>query len=257
MTIKKIYLLSLSLIVCNLVHAQYPQKIYVNSIHKCGTHLLTKAITLLTGQTQLYAGQIIDKAPEKFDREKDETNIIKLLKYMPNNEFLQCHMRYSLELENDLRKNNYKVFFIYRDPRDRVVSEAYWAKQNNKHTDKTISEIISNLIKITNGHYKNFLGWKKSNIVCTLKFENLVGPNGGGNAELQKIEIKKICKYLGIKSKKLEEYCINNLWGDSHTFRKGEIGNWKKHFTKEQKSEFKRLNGKLLIELGYEKDYNW
>jgi len=44
---------------------------------------------------------------------------------------------------------------------------------------------------------------------------------------------------------------------NSHTFRTGKSGNWKTVFTERQKDLFKEIAGDLLIELGYEKDYNW
>ena len=44
---------------------------------------------------------------------------------------------------------------------------------------------------------------------------------------------------------------------EAHTFRTGQIGGWKNAFTAEHTDAFKRVAGHLLIELGYEKDYDW
>lgn len=41
------------------------------------------------------------------------------------------------------------------------------------------------------------------------------------------------------------------------TFRKGQIGSWKTHFTDEHKRIFKAISGDLLTETGYESDANW
>jgi hypothetical protein len=43
----------------------------------------------------------------------------------------------------------------------------------------------------------------------------------------------------------------------SGTFRKGQPGNWREHFTPANKALFKDVAGDLLIHLGYEQDYNW
>ena len=44
----------------------------------------------------------------------------------------------------------------------------------------------------------------------------------------------------------------------SGTFRKGEPGNWKSHFTDENKRRFKAIAGDLLTRLGYEdSDQDW
>ena len=40
-------------------------------------------------------------------------------------------------------------------------------------------------------------------------------------------------------------------------FRKGIAGDWKNHFSDEDKSVFKEVAGDLLIELGYEQDMDW
>jgi len=44
---------------------------------------------------------------------------------------------------------------------------------------------------------------------------------------------------------------------ESHTFRKGKSGAWQDEFTQEHKDLFKKVAGKLLIDLGYENDLNW
>ncbi len=43
----------------------------------------------------------------------------------------------------------------------------------------------------------------------------------------------------------------------SSRFRKGVAGDWKAVFTEEDRRVFKEIAGTLLVELGYEKDYNW
>jgi hypothetical protein len=40
-------------------------------------------------------------------------------------------------------------------------------------------------------------------------------------------------------------------------YRKGVAGDWKNHFTEEDKRAFKALAGDMLIRLGYERDLSW
>jgi hypothetical protein len=40
-------------------------------------------------------------------------------------------------------------------------------------------------------------------------------------------------------------------------WRKGVVGDWRNHFTDENKHDFKAIAGSLLIELGYERDMDW
>jgi len=43
----------------------------------------------------------------------------------------------------------------------------------------------------------------------------------------------------------------------SHTFRSGQTGGWREHFTDEHKKLFKDVAGDLLVRLGYEKNNEW
>jgi hypothetical protein len=43
----------------------------------------------------------------------------------------------------------------------------------------------------------------------------------------------------------------------SGTFRKGQPGNWREHFTEANKALFKEKTGDLLIRLGYEVSREW
>ena len=71
-------------------------------------------------------------------------------------------------------------------------------------------------------------------------------------------EIMNIARHIGIPvNRKRALEIANQLFGGTATFRKGQIGAWKKEFTQEQKELFKEHAGQLLIDLGYEKDYNW
>jgi hypothetical protein len=40
-------------------------------------------------------------------------------------------------------------------------------------------------------------------------------------------------------------------------WRKGVSGDWKNHFTNEDKQQFKSIAGELLVELGYEQGTDW
>jgi sulfotransferase 6B1 len=75
--------------------------------------------------------------------------------------------------------------------------------------------------------------------------------------------LEAIIRYLEIEndSKRLnpmiEKMQSNVSPIKSPTFRKGQAGIWKKEFDEEIKNHFKNVAGGLLIELGYEKDYDW
>jgi hypothetical protein len=96
--------------------------------------------------------------------------------------------------------------------------------------------------------------------VYTTSFEKLVGVKGGGNRDIQISELKQIAEFINfdISQSSIEEIS-DNLFGHEglYTFRTGQIGSWKLYFSEEHISSFKQYFGKELIQLGYEKDFNW
>ena len=86
----------------------------------------------------------------------------------------------------------------------------------------------------------------------------VIGPRGGGTPINQIIAIKKIAKHINYN---LSDEEINNvstnLFGNTATFREGKIGSWRKYFSKANVHLVKKIFGKLLIKLGYEKDFYW
>lgn len=193
------------------------------------------------------------------------------------------HWPYTKESEKEFEKYTTSNFLMIRDPRDQLVSFAHMVHKGlNGETielDKLIFDFIDgrqkNYIPWATeiqdtypllwelgvcDYYKLFLPWMKSKTFYTVRFENLVGVQGGGSLEAQVTEIKNIGAHLGVtlSDDKVAEI-ISKLFGGTWTFRKGQIGSWKEHFTPEMKAAFKKVPGatQLLIDLGYEKDDTW
>lgn len=241
--------------------------IFFTSIPKTGTYLLQKCLILITNKSviQIYGNY-----------KKDNIE----------NFILRDHCIYDKNIA-DYIKNKFTCFFIIRDPRDQIISLAYWiyrgghaytldngqlniinGQPNIYHWlyHLNIFDLIYKLIfieeNIENALYTStfqpYLGWIKEPNFLILKFENLVGPNGGGTIEKQIAEINKIVNHLKITiSKDKIEAITKDLWGGTKTFREGKIGSWKVHFNDKIKTAFKQKHGQLLIDLGYEKDLNW
>jgi len=193
-----------------------------------------------------------------------------------NDDFLVTHAPFSTELENVLKERGSIVFFLIRDPRDWVVSvikhppisglDIYGAPVGDSHfLTLDLNQKINYVIAGTSKYYsileifKKFLAWQKSSICCTIRFEALLGPRGGTYTEKeQSDELRKIATALHLDASDddlLEAF--NASFGKGTIFSKGKAGVWKEHFTEEHKAHFKEILGDVLIELGYENDYNW
>jgi len=226
------------------------QNIYITSIPKCGTHLLMRCIELLTNKTRQKGGAAFIS-----------TGNMKLTPPV----FFQKHLPFSRHASKILRKNNFKVVFIYRDPRDRAVASMHNVYRNalkkpifGRLSQLPKPEVLKHHIERTDEFYNSFIPWKNDPICCAVKFEDLVGVNGGGSAQLQKETIIRIAGHIGVHlDDQLLNYCIDNLFGNTSTFREGKIGGWRDYFNDDHKKLMKIVAGDFLIDLGYENTMNW
>jgi len=189
------------------------------------------------------------------------------------NGFYFYHTVYSPVATSFFQQNNFKGLMIYRDPRDQVVSLAFHVLKDAPNqpaflehypahlvTGKSLSPLIQHVItKISPRYYSAFLPWIHDPLFCPVRFENLVGRKGGGSTAKQVEEIKKIAAHLEVPlTTNRLGWCLKNIFGQGVTFRAGQIGSWRKHFTAEDKALFKQSElEEVLIALGYEKDHNW
>ena len=106
--------------------------------------------------------------------------------------------------------------------------------------------------------YFDHLGWFGRDDVLCLKFEDSIL-----NKEMA---IGKLLDYIegfGVEFSVSRPQAIETISQSikpkkSGTFRKGQPGNWKEHFTEENKRRFKAIAGDLLSRLGYEEnDQDW
>lgn len=241
------------------------------SIPKCGTSLAQKLFRMINPQE-----------PNKIEPEGlclITNNAINDLLYKDNT-FLTAHAIFNNYNNEILKNNNVKIVFIYRDPRDQIVSAAHMIRASKKHwpthskwrMDHIISELIEgggkvweavfaakkecHALKGIKSFYELYLPWINQPNVYTTTFEKLVGPQGGGSLETQINEIQAIAEHLGkpITEARAREIS-KKLFGGTHTFRQGKIGSWKKHFNEYHKKIFPK---QLLVDLGYEtKSSKW
>lgn len=247
--------------------------IILNSIPKAGTHLAMKCICLLT-QKHSYAirwNPVLEPSKGRFFSGDDIVQLREIFSQVPRNEFISSHLIFSSVMEDEVVKKGYKFIFIYRDPRAQVVSMARWKMKFNANNGMNLNESIMSLIKEpalykigwdTVGNiselYASYMPWALNSKFLAVRFEDLVGSKGGGDAQKQYQTVQNIADFLGLKlsAQKIHSICLK-IFGETSTFNEGQIDGWKKYFTNEHKKAFKKYAGKLLIGLGYEKNLNW
>jgi hypothetical protein len=166
--------------------------------------------------------------------------------------------------------------FVYRDPRDMVISHIFYATQMHtghgmhQYYTQTLQSMEERINAAIQGvehpgselspiqaKYSKYLGWLDQPDVLTLRFEDLILD--------QQSALSRLLDYLearGYKPQKRRTQAVEILQKainpkKSGTFRKGKPGNWRDHFTETNKSLFKKNTGNLLMRLGYEESDNW
>lgn len=193
-------------------------------------------------------------------------------------QFATGHFPAVPEFQEVLRDLGMRTIVIFRDPRDMVVSAAFYIRSLKRHPlhdvyrrFPSVSEAIDAAIAGV-GPYPDgrghpsitdrvaaYLPWLDSPDVLTVRFEDLIGAAGGGSRALQFESVSAVASHVGrpLGEEQLERVCDAIFAPGSATFRKGQIGDWHNHLTDKQIDVLKEGLGAHLIRLGYESDYDW
>jgi uncharacterized protein YhaN len=105
--------------------------------------------------------------------------------------------------------------------------------------------------------YDGYLGWLDQPEVLCLRFEDLILDRAAALGRI--LDYLVLRGFISRLPRQQEIAILEQAISPkkSGTFRKGQPGNWREHFTEANKTSFKRQAGDLLIRLGYEEDQNW
>lgn len=249
-----------------LQSSQAPSHFIVYTVPKCGSHLLASCLYLLTKKKN----QFLPTWPVQ-----SKEDCIAHLQHLGTSHYEMSHERYRPEAWDWWRSLNIRGLFVIRDPRDASISMANWIVKGGVYPEDstlykwfitlTHNEQIRWVIKHVNGRgmtqlYQARLGWMMNDNVLTVRFEDLIGPRGGGTEPAQLHTVRRIAHFLDLKvGNETLVHTARHMHGheDSPTFHKGKMGVWVDIFDEETKTLAKEAFGELLISLGYEDSVNW
>jgi len=253
--------------------------IFGNSKPKSGSHLL---LQILNGFTQIMPYRYVDADPirtiKKDGGRWTVDSIAANLRAIPSGVIGWGYVEASPENVAVLCQPSRVNYFIYRDPRDMLVSQVFFAtdmhEEHGMHAYyKSLPDFSARLNVAITGidrgglkmvsvrqRYEGVFQWldasRQKNVMC-IRFEDLINNRDVTlNAMLDEVE-KTGYRIPTPREKALSVLADAINPKKSHTFRSGKTGGWSQHFTEEHKKLFKDVAGDLLVKLGYEQNNDW
>jgi hypothetical protein len=250
--------------------------IFGNSKPKSGSHLL---LQILNGFTQIMPYRYVDAEPirtiKKDGGRRTADDILADLKNIQDGVIGWGYVDATKENASFLTSAGRVNYFMYRDPRDMLVSQVFFAtdmqEEHGMHSyynslpdfsarlKVAITGIDQDGLKMVNvkQRYEGVFQWLEQKNVMCIRFEDLIDNRDVTlNAMLDEVE-KTGYKIPTPRQKALSVLLEAIQPRKSHTFRSGKTGGWKEHFSEEHKKLFNDVAGDLLVKLGYEKDNHW
>lgn len=250
--------------------------VIANSFPKSGTHLLVQIVEGLPGRSNY--GAFLGSETSSFQlRERSPENTCGFIRGFVPGEIIRGHLYYEPRYAEELNRRHTVNYFIYRDLRDVVVSEAHYLREMNRwhrlHPYFRDAASMEDAIMLSiNGldpplpgifypniaeRWARYHGWLEREDCLSIRFEDLV-------SERQPEIIRAIAAFYAPRT--TTPFDIDSAVAKmstliapkkSHTFRSGKKAGWQREFTSAHRARFAELAGDLLVRLGYEPNLDW
>lgn len=250
--------------------------VLANSIPKSGTHLLDQIVGALPGRRNF--GEFIATMTSSFQFKRQPVSTIcaRLEKCVPG-ELVRAHLDFHCQSADQLMASRIVHYFIYRDPRDVVVSEAHYLRSLNRwhrlHPFFRDAASVEDAISLSicgmperagdfeyppiGQRFAESAGWIGRDDTCAVKFEDLI-------SERSFETIQQMARFYldrahgDVSATELAVAMQGSIDpGKSHTYRKGSSGGWRASFTEKHREQFKQHAGEVLVQFGFETDLDW
>jgi hypothetical protein len=249
--------------------SQYKNSIlFVVGIPKSGTTWLEKMLSSYPGYSELLIPEATLISPAQWDM--PDTTFTRMRNMLV---LSKMHMAGTPHNANLLANSDIPYAILYRDLRDVCISNYYyvrltpWHYQHDDLINKTLGEYIDGWIE---NSLPGFCRWVDSwddvrnpERSIMVRYENILdNPHETLRRILELYELPATDERI---NDMVEKNSFDRLSGgraagqekNNSFFRKGKAGDWKNHFTDDQKAAFKRIGGEWLIRHGYESDLDW
>jgi hypothetical protein len=246
------------------------------SFPKSGTHLLDQ-ILLGFSRVAPFSKRLHSFYAEyegESGRKRPPEQALAWLDSLQPGDIASAHLFARPEAAQKVCSPNMVPYFIFRDPRDVVVSHVFYVTEmEERHVHHvyyaSLPDFDSRLRVSMLGRpdtsvdfpdiarrFAPYLGWLDLPEVLSLHFEDLIHDRPASLARILD-HLRARAPLSAPRQQILDSLEASINPRRSPTFRSGKTGEWKKYFTEEHKKIFKDVAGELLVRLRYEKDLNW
>jgi hypothetical protein len=236
-------------------------KVVCVSIPKAGTHLIERALCL---HPKLYRKVLPTISEENVGRYGGASE---LLDRMRPGQVVVSHLRFHESYPEELRNRSIRGIFLIRDPHAIVVSQAHYVSRTPGHRHHeffaaqegtkarlriAIAGDREHRVPSIGERLDAFAGWLDAGCLV-VRFEDLIGPGGGGDPETQLGIVREIYTFLGLEADdQLPVSVCRRLFSSaSPTFRRGSADGWRDIFDPELESLMDEVAGHAMARYGY------
>lgn len=238
------------------------RRILLTSIPKCGTHLMVAylesmgfrryridtleyRVALAEQARLLRQGYDVPELKARIALEREK--VVAQLRGVPTGALVADHFQFDPTLADSLRELGYVVLFMYRDPRDQLISyrnhvlrepgHKNYARFARNSLQQTLRELIIGAPAEIPGEsnvtsvellFSQFEPWFTAAGVYSLAFEHLVGAKGNGSRLRQLYEADHLCQLVAPEAADRVDDLVRAMFDEKHSlFVKGQIGVWR------------------------------
>ena len=248
------------------------------SFPKSGTNLLRQVLAAFT-----QAGPFADRSFDVFAAFDARTgaalggqDALRFLNRLNPGDIAAAHFHTWPEALQEALTPRYLPYFMYRDPRDVVVSHVFYvtdrAQEHAHHQyykevlttfDERLRTSILGRPEIDidfpdiGKRFEPYLGWLDHPEVLSQRYEDYIQNREQAIAQAVDHFLARVGTLTYSRADLMKMVEQNIIPEKSPTFRSGKTGEWQKYFNEEHKQLFKAAAGEILIRLGYEQDNSW
>jgi len=231
-------------------------------IPKSGTHLLERALCLHPALYRVVLPTLHRHNVGNYG------GVERILSRLRPGQIVISHFSYSEEIEQVVRSTSTKCLLMTRDPRDLILSQYSYLRRRTEHhlyplfqslpdRERGLELLIQGDedrgVQSIGSVLRSFSGWLDSG-VWQVRFEDLVGSEGGQSEERQRRSLEELYGHLGMSPDE-ETLCriSSELFSPaSPTFNKGVTGRWREAFDERLMRMFhQHCEDRLLARYGY------